>query len=420
MSQAPDDRFHPCLLTREPAERPQTLDEYRSEGGYQALEEVMRAHRPEWILDRVDDSGLRGRGGASFPTGRKWRIAAAQPTGEKHVVANGGEHEPGSDKDKHLVRYYPHKVLEGLVLAGYATGAHTGWLYLIEDMAPQLEAARAAIAEMEARGYLGRDVLGTGFSFEIRVHEAPPTYVAGEETAALDSIEGGPGKPREKPPYPGQHGIGGRPTTVNNVETLAHVPNLLRHGAEWYRSQGTEHSRGTMLFTLPSGVRRPGVCEAPFGTTYRELLERQGGGLEPGRELRALLPALSCGFLRAEDLDVQICHEALRELGTSPGCGGIHLVFADEDPVAKVCEIAAFFAREQCGQCPPCRMVTSQLAHVLGQVAAGQPGDFAAHLAKVAEFGRGKGRCSLIAMATAPVLSGVEVFRDDFVARAGG
>lgn len=402
------------LLTREPAAERQDLAAYRVEGGYVALGRALRGE-PEAVTLAIEDAQLRGRGGARFPAAIKWRLAAEQQAGEKYVIANGGEHEPGSDKDKHLVEFYPHKVLEGLLLCGFATGAKRGYLYLIEDMVGPIRAAGAAIDEMRTAGLLGQDILGSPFSFDVEIHRAPTTYVAGEETATIDSIEGGPGKPRAKPPYPGQSGLFGQPTTVNNVETLAHVPWILREGAAAYRAIGTRESSGTMLFTLGAEVAEPGVYELPFGATYRQLIYGCGGGPKDGRALRAILPALSCAFLDAGHLDTGISYEGLQELGTSPGCGGVHLILEGDDILQRLAEIARFFMDEQCGQCPPCRMETNQFVHILEGMRSGQPGDHLGRLEKIASFTRGKGWCSLIEMAAAPVLSGARL-----AAREGG
>ncbi len=380
----------------------------------------MKVSRPEDVLAAVEAAGLRGRGGAAFPTARKWRLAAEQKADRKWVLANGGEHEPGSDKDKYLVAHFPREVLEGMVLCGYATGADRGCLYLIEDMVEPISSAEVAIAQMRAEGALGADALGLGFSFDVAIHRAPTTYVAGEETAAIDSIEGGPGKPRARPPYPGQQGIRGAPTTVNNVETLAQVPRIVRDGPEAYRQKGTPESPGTMLFTLGPKVNEPGVYELEFGRTYRELIEEYGGGTKSGRAIRAVLPAMSCAFLSAEHLDVPIACETLKPLGTSPGCGGVHIVEEGDDVVAMVLEIARFFMAEQCGQCSPCRMETNQFVHILEGVQAGKGPGYAEQLIKIADFTRGKGFCSLIEMAAAPVLSAVRLFRGDFERAAAG
>ncbi len=400
----------PILLTRPPDAPPETLAEYQERGGYEALAAARRGS-PEAVITAVEQASLRGRGGAAFPTARKWRLAAAAPSPDKHVVANGGEHEPGSNKDRFLVTQHPHAVLEGLLLAGFATGARTGWLYLIEDMAPARACAERAIDELRRTGLLD--------GFDLRIHRAPTTYVAGEETAALNAIEGKPAKPRPKPPYPGEQGLFGLPTTVNNTETLAHVPWILRHGPQAFAAIGTAESKGTLLFTLGAEVQRPGVYELPFGATYRQLIEQCGQGTVGGRRVRAVLPAMSCAFLPAEHLDVPIAYETLRPLGTSPGCGGVRLVFDDTDVVALTIEIAQFFMREQCGQCPPCRMETNQFVHILQAVQQGKGPGYADKLQKLADFARKKGYCSLIEMAAAPVLSALRAFPADFAAAAG-
>ncbi len=409
----------PILLTCDPGSPRQDLAAYCEEGGYAAIAQALAEMTPDAVIDEIEAAGLRGRGGAAFPAAIKWRLAAEAESEAKYVVANGGEHEPGSDKDKYLTAFYPHKILEGMLLCGYATGANVGYLYLIEDMVPQIVAAEAAIQEMRDADLLGDRILDSEFGFDVLVHRAPRTYVAGEETAAIDSIEGGPGKPRKKPPYPGVVGVNGKPTTVNNVETLAHVPAIVRNGAQWYTAIGTAGSNGTMLFTLGIQVHNPGVYELPFGATFRDVIYGCGGGPKSGKALRAILPALSCGFLAAEHLDVPIDHESLKALGTSPGCGGVSFIEEDDDVLARLTEIAKFFMAEQCGQCPPCRMETNQLVHILDGVRAGKGRGYDTQIAKITRFAKGKGHCSLIEMAAASITSAVELFADDFAAAAG-
>ena len=256
------------LLTRPREAGRETLEEYRASGGYVALRTAVSSLTPADVLRVVSDSDLRGRGGAAFPTGRKWQLAHSATETPKYVVANGGEHEPGSLKDRLLVATHPHRVLEGVALCAFATGASKAYLYLIEDMAEAIEGAKAAIAEGCAAGLLGKGVLGGPFDLEIEIVTAPTTYVAGEETAALEVIEGKKAWPRKKPPYPGEAGLFGKPTTVNNVETLAHVPGIVRNGAEWFRSLGVPGASGTMLFTLDARVANPGVHELPSARLF--------------------------------------------------------------------------------------------------------------------------------------------------------
>lgn len=397
------------LLPARSSDEPEGLAEYRSRGGYDGLA-AARDKGAAWLRQEVEASGLRGRGGAAFPTIRKWQLAADAAGDEKYVVANGGEHEPGSNKDRFLVERHPHAVVEGLVLAGLATGATKGYLYLIEDMAGPIASAEMAVREADQAGLL---------PFPIEIHRGPTTYVAGEETAALNSIEGEPAKPRKKPPFPGEAGLFGKPTTVNNTETLAHVAWIARNSGAEFAAIGTEESKGTLLFTLSDQVEKPGVYELPFGATYRELIEGCGGGLKDGHKVRAILPAMSAAFLAGAHLDVPIAYETLKPLGSSPGCGGVRIVDETTDVVALTLEIAEFFMKEQCGQCPPCRMETNQFVHILKAVQAGKGPGYDAKMTRLAEFSKRKGHCSLIEMAAAPVISALSCFANDFAEAAG-
>lgn len=397
------------LLPTRSSTEPEGLDEYRSRGGYQGLITAIEKGAA-WLRQEVEASGLRGRGGAAFPTIRKWQLAADAAGDEKYVVANGGEHEPGSNKDRYLVERHAHAVIEGLALAGIATGATKGYLYLIEDMAGPRASAELALREANEAGLL---------PLPIEIHCGPTTYVAGEETAALNAIEGQPAKPRKKPPFPGEAGLFGKPTTVNNTETLAHVAWIARHSGAAFAAIGTAQSKGTLLFTLSEQVHKPGVYELPFGATYRDLIEGCGGGLKNGHAVRAILPAMSAAFLDAAHLDVPIAYETLRTFGSSPGCGGVRIIDETTDVVALTLEIAEFFMKEQCGQCPPCRMETNQFVHILKAVQAGKGPGYDQKMTKLAEFSKRKGHCSLIEMAAAPVISALSCFATDFATAAG-
>jgi len=395
----------PLLLVRGADAEREDLQSYRARNGYQGLSSA-RAMAPAAVCTAVEASELRGRGGAGFPVGRKWALAAASADLDSVVVANGGEHEPGSSKDHHLLECYPHTVIEGAAIAAHATGAGKVYLYLIEDMNEAVASLEAALAEARAASLLG--------DLDVEIFRAPSTYVAGEETAALAAIEGQPAKPRKKPPYPGESGVHGKPTTVNNVETLAHLPGILSHGAEWFRGFGVPGSRGTMIFTLDRRVNRPGLHELPFGTTLRNLIEDAGGGVVGGERILAILPALSSSFLRGDQLDISLDHDSMTAAGSGLGCGGLHLVLESENLLDRVLEIARFFQAEQCGQCPPCRMETSTLVAILQKIAAGAAGEHLAQAEKIAAFTRQKGFCSLIEMAAAPVLSAMRLFPESF------
>jgi NADH-quinone oxidoreductase subunit F len=390
------------LLTRPRDADTEQLADYAASGGYEALAKA-RAGSPEDVIGALRDSDLRGRGGAGFPAYRKWEMGRAAEAEHKHVVVNGGEHEPGSRKDRFLVARYPHRVLEGAAICAFATGAKSIVLYLIEDMTDAIESAKRAIEEAASAGHLA------GLSVSVAL--APTTYVAGEETAALEVIEGRKAWPRKKPPYPGQAGLYGQPTTVQNVETLAWVPGIVRHGAAWFRP-------GAMLCTLDESFAKPGIVEVPLGTTLRSLVDDFGGGTRGGRPVKAILPALSSAFLPASALDTPMTHEAMRAAGSNLGCGGMSVIEEGTCIVERASQIADFFKASQCGQCPPCRMETATIAAVFQRAVSGEAGEYRAQVEKIAAFTRGKGNCSLIEMAAAPALSALRLFPADFEAHA--
>lgn len=403
------------VLTKDPAAGPQTLGEYRAEGGYQAIERAL-VDPPQRVIDAVTASGLRGRGGAGFPVGQKWAFAAGEAETTRYVVANGGEDEPGSQKDRIVMENYPHKVLEGVMLAAYAIGAQEAVLYVNSQYTQAIARLEQAIREATEAGYLTGGAGGRGIALKVRIHPAPQEYVAGEDTAALEVIEGKRPLPRQKPPFPTASGLYGKPTVVNNVETFAYVPAIIRNGAEWFRSQGTADNPGTMLFTLPSNVRNPGVVELPIGTSLRELIEVHGGGLASGKAIKAVLPGgPSSGFIRGDDLDVPMDRGPLMERGSALGCGVLRIIEAGECIVEVVAEIARFFAKESCGQCPACQMETNTLAKITEQVEKGAGTQaLLDQIPKLGAFAKGKGFCSLISMPIPPLTSAIRLFPEDF------
>lgn len=402
-------------MTKGPGAGPESFEEYLAQGGYRALMRAL-AGPPRAVIDTVVASGLRGRGGAGFPTGQKWSLAAAEAESTRYVVANGGEDEPGSLKDRVVMESYPHKLLEGMTLAAYAIGAAEAVIYINSLFTRAMERVEEAIREANAAGYLGEDIQGSGYSLTMRVHPGPQEYVAGEDSAALEVIEGRKPLPREKPPYPTTAGLFGKPTVVNNVETFAYVPAIVRNGPAWFRAQGTDDNPGTMLFTLPPNVRRPGVVELPVGVPLRELIEAHGGGLTSSRGVKAVLPGgPSSGFIAADGLDVAMDRQPLMQRGSALGCGVLRIV-EDGECMVEVCdEIAQFFSQESCGQCPTCVMETSTLAKIISQVqkGVGTP-QLLEQIPKLAAFGRGKGFCSLISMPIPPLTSALRVCPDDF------
>lgn len=404
------------LFPRGVAEGRESLQAYRSRGGYEALVKTLKSLSPGQILQDISDSGLRGRGGAGFPTGKKWAFTAESTETPHYVVLNGGEDEPGSKKDRLLMENLPHLVLEGLILAAYAVKASTAYLYINAIYEEATRSMSDALAEAKLAGYWGDRIGGGDFSLEILLSPAPANYVAGEDTAALEVIEGKKPLPRQKPPFPATAGLFGKPTAVNNVETLANVAPIIAHGAKWYRAFGTPESPGTMIFSLNEEVHRPGIYELPFGTPLRTLIEECGGGVKSGNKIKAIQPGgPSSAFLPGEKIDVRLDHNSVREAGSAIGCGVVHPITTESCIVEETLKIAEFFSVESCGQCPACRMETNMLAMMLKKVQQGQGGQpILDQFAKVIAFNKGKGFCNLVNMPGPPIESALKLFRSDF------
>ena len=347
--------------------RATTLAEY---GGYRGLEKALALGRT-WVLEEVKASGLVGRGGAAFPTGLKWEGAARAPGEVKYVICNGDEAEPGTFKDRVLLEEDPHRVLEGLVLAAYALGASRGYAFIRGEYQTALRTFGKALAEARAAGLLGPDILGSGFSCDVELRQGAGAYVCGEETALFEAIEGRRGFPRVKPPFPTTAGLFGRPTVINNVETLANVPLVVDLGAAGYRRLGTEKSPGPKLFCVSGDVARPGVYEVPFGVTLRRLLELAGG--VRGRLKALLLGGAAGAFATEKDLDVRLSFEDLRQAGLPLGSGVVMAFGESRDLWDILLRLGRFFALESCGKCFPCQLGTRRQAEILERLAAGAP-----------------------------------------------
>lgn len=386
------------LLRRVGAVDPHSLDDYRAAGGYVALRNALNAG-PSEVIKQVANAKLMGRGGAAFPTGRKWESTAAQPVHPHYLVCNADESEPGTFKDRVLMEGDPFSVIESMTITGFANGCAKGYLYIRGEYPRATRALNNAIAQAHARGFLGRNIMGQeGFDFDIEIRRGAGAYICGEETAIFNSIEGYRGEPRSKPPFPVEQGLFGKPTVVNNVETLANILLILTEGCQAYASIGTEESTGPKLFCLSGSVVRPGLYEVPFGTTLRELLELAGGVAED-RELRAvLLGGAAGGFVRPDELDLPLTMEGARAAGTTLG-SGVVLVFDDSvDLPAILLRIASFFRDESCGQCVPCRVGTVRQEEALHRMAAGRDapdGDDLALLREVGQVMRDSSICGL-------------------------
>jgi NADH:ubiquinone oxidoreductase subunit F (NADH-binding) len=393
------------------------LKEYRARSGYEALSRAIRMP-PEDVVKVVSDAGLRGRGGAGFPTGKKWQFTREAPGDPRYLILNGGEDEPGSKKDRVLLENLPHLVIEGTVLAAYAISAGKAYLYINANYDVAIKTITDALTEAKAAGYWGEHILGSDFNLDIEIVPAPHNYVAGEDTAVLEVIEGRKAWPRQKPPFPVTVGLYGKPTSVNNVETLANVPPIVLNGAAWYRKFGTAESTGTMIFSLHDDVNRPGVYELPFGTPLRYLIEECGGGMKSGEKIKAIMPAApSSAYLPPEKIDTPLDHNSMRDAGAALGCGVVRLVAEGTCIVEEVIKISEFFTVESCGQCPACRMETNTLTSLLKKVQAGQGGQpILEQFGKVLAFNKGKGFCNLIAMPGPPIESALKLFPADFEA----
>jgi NADH-quinone oxidoreductase subunit F len=410
----------PVLSAGWDAPRSWTLDAYHAAGGYQALRSALRMD-PADIVTAVKDSGLRGRGGAGFPTGAKWGLLPAPDGGPRYLVVNADESEPGTCKDVPLMLAEPHLLVEGAIIAAFAIGCHHAFVYLRGEVLHVHRRLQQAVAEAYAAGYLGRDVLGSGYDLELVVHSGAGAYICGEETALLDSLEGRRGEPRLKPPFPTVAGLYGRPTVVNNVETIASLPSIVARGADWFRSMGTELSAGFGLFSLSGHVRRPGQYEAPFGITLRELLD-MAGGVREGHTLKFWTPGgSSTPLLTADHLDVPLDHESVEAVGSMLGSRALQ-VFDDTTCVVRaVLRWMEFYAHESCGKCTPCREGTYWMRAVLARIEAGE-GTMADldTLMDVCDNVLGRSFCPLGDSATSTVTSGITLFRSEFEAHVTG
>ncbi|WP_435282561.1 NAD(P)H-dependent oxidoreductase subunit E [Streptomyces koelreuteriae] len=372
------------LLQRVGVVDPASLDDYRAHGGYTALRRAFELG-PAGVIREVTDSGLVGRGGAAFPTGRKWQATASQPDRPHYLVCNADESEPGTFKDRVLMEGDPYALVEAMTIAAYATGAHQGYLYLRGEYPRALRRLEHAIAQARARGLLGDDVLGQGYAFDIEIRRGAGAYICGEETALFNSIEGYRGEPRSKPPFPVEKGLFGKPTVENNVETLVNVLPILTMGAPAYAAIGTQRSTGPKLFCVSGSVERPGVYELPFGATLGDLLTL--AGVREG--LRAvLLGGAAGGFVRADELNIPLTFEGTREAGTTLG-SGVVMAFDDSVPLPRLLlRIAEFFRDESCGQCVPCRVGTVRQEEALHRIVERTGADAAGDIALLREVGR--------------------------------
>ncbi len=410
----------PVLTARWDTERSWTLDAYREAGGYDALRSAL-AMAPADVVTVVKDSGLRGRGGAGFPTGMKWGFLPAPDGGPRYLVVNADESEPGTCKDIPLMLATPHLLVEGAIITSYAIDCHHAFIYVRGEVLHVYRRLLEAVAEARAAGYLGSDILGSGYDLEITVHAGAGAYICGEETALLDSLEGKRGQPRLKPPFPAVAGLYGRPTVVNNVESIASVPSIVSGGADWFRSMGTERSTGFGLFSLSGHVRRPGQYEAPLGITLRELLD-MAGGVRAGHTLKFWTPGGSSTLLlTAEHLDLPLDYESVGAAGSMLGTRALQIFDDTTCVVRAISRWADFYAHESCGKCTPCREGTYWMRLILARIDEGHGTmEDLDTLLDVCDNILGRAFCALGDGATSTVISGIALFRDEFEAHVTG
>ncbi len=396
---------------------PENIEEYIAEDGYEALGKALTEMTPEQVLAQVKDSGLQGRGGAFFPTGLKWSFAAKEKSEVKYIICNADEGEPGTFKDRLILEGDPHAVIEGMALAGYAVGAQQGYVYIRGEYKMSIDRVKRAIESAREHSLLGKNIFGSNFSFDLEIREGAGAYICGEETALIESIEGKRGEPRNKPPFPPSVGLWGKPTIVNNVETLANVPQIIRKGADWYRSLGTAKSPGTKVFTMVGNINNPGLIEVPMGITLREIIYDIGHGIPDGKGfLLAQLGGTTGGILTSEHLDLPLTTENLREIGSGMGSGALLVVDDTQCVVDLVKTFVEFFRHESCGICTMCREGNGRLLELLEVISSG--GGKTSDLVLIERLANSMMKsafCGLGQAAPIPILGCLKYFREEFV-----
>ena len=398
---------------------PWDLKAYAEDGGYQALKTCVTTLTRDEVITQVKQAGLRGRGGAAFPTWLKFNKVLHHNTREHHFVCNAGEHEPGTFKDRHLLRVNPHQIIEGCAIAAYSVNAATASIYINSEYTDEICTFRKALAEAEDGGYLGHTLFGSNVNLALKVFVGEGSYVAGEETAMLESMQGRPAMPRQKPPYyPTEFGLQGKPTLVSNVETCCHLPQIIQYGPAWFSEVGTETSPGTMLFSLSGAVNRPGVYELSLGTSLSTLIHEYGEGIRGGHGIKAVFPGgPSFAMLPGTQIDVPLDADSLKQAGSGLGSAGVIVIDDQTCMLDTMLHFMRFFKRESCGQCPPCRLGTINLESIVHSIQAGTGTEHDIEtLIDVCNFAKGQGSCTLVTGASVLIESSVRYFRNEYEA----
>jgi NADH-quinone oxidoreductase subunit F len=408
--------MEPILLRARGTPDSRSIESYLAAGGYASLVKALDTD-PAEVIEEVKKSGLRGRGGAGFPTGIKWGFVPKDSPKPKYLICNADESEPGTFKDREIIHVDPHMLIEGIVISSYAIGANVCYIYIRGEFHLEAQFLETAIAEAKEKGYLGTDVLGKGYELEIYVHRGAGAYICGEETALIESIEGKRGQPRLKPPFPAVVGVFGCPTVVNNVETLACVPHIIERGGDWYAAIGTERSTGPKLFSVSGHVNKPGVYEVALGTTFREIIYDICGGIPDDRELKAFIPGgSSCPILPADKVDIASDFESVAEAGSMLGSGGLIVMDDTVDMVWALENLLTFYAHESCGQCTPCREGSDWALDVVRRIRRGygRPEDLETLLRIARYASQGMTICPLGDAFCEPIRSFLTHFRNEF------
>lgn len=397
---------------------PESIDDYIAAGGYSALNQVLSTMNPQAVIDEVMRSGLRGRGGAGYPTGLKWSMMAKARGERKFVICNADEGDPGAFMDRSVLESDPHRVIEGMVIAGFAMGANEGYIYVRAEYPLAVQRLKTAIHQASRHGFLGDNICDTSFDFSIEIRLGAGAFVCGEETALIASIEGGRGTPRPRPPYPAQHGLWGCPTTINNVETFANIPPIIRHGGDWFAGIGTEKSKGTKVFALAGRVKNTGLVEVPMGITLREIVFDIGGGIPDGKKYKAVQTGgPSGGCIPEQFLDMPVDYESLVQVGSIMGSGGMIVM----DETSCMVDVAKYFMEfcmsESCGKCVPCRVGTKHMYDLLSKITDGTAtiNDLTL-LEELCDMVRHTSLCGLGQTAPNPIVSTLRYFRDEYLA----
>ncbi len=395
---------------------PENIDDYIGRDGYKGLQKTLSGMKQEEVISEIEKSGLRGRGGAGFPTGLKWKNTARYPGEEKFIICNGDEGDPGAYMDRSILEADPHAVIEGMIIAGYAVGASSGWFYIRAEYPLAVERVEKAIRQAKRAGFVGKNIAGTDFSFECHIRLGAGAFVCGEETALIASIEGRRGTPRPRPPYPSESGLWNCPSCVNNVETLANVPHIMRNGAQWFSDIGTEESKGTKVFALTGKLNYSGLIEVPMGTPLREVIETIAGGVSTHKKLKAVQTGGPSGGVIPEHLlDIPICYKALEETGSIMGSGGMIVLDEDDSMVDIAAYYLDFTVDESCGKCAPCRIGGPQLLTLLKKIAAGKgTREDYSMVKRIAEAMQQGSLCGLGQTAPTPVLTTMKYFENEY------